>query len=69
MNLTEIAGLVLALALVTGSAAALPGAAPAQADANETADTGGCKFVKIFATRGGELLQFVTATSMSWTGP
>ncbi len=32
MQLTTLAGAVLALALVTGSAAALPGAAPAQAD-------------------------------------
>ncbi|PSP93619.1 hypothetical protein BRC91_08465 [Halobacteriales archaeon QS_4_62_28] len=41
MNLKTIAGLALAALLVTGSAAALPGNAPAQADdyANENADT------------------------------
>ena len=27
--------------------------------------TGGCTFVQIFATRGGEILQFVTATSIN----
>nr|WP_276251950.1 hypothetical protein [Halomicroarcula sp. SHR3] len=30
---------------------------------DDAAVTGGCKFVTIFATRGGELRQFVTATS------
>jgi hypothetical protein len=45
MNLKTIAGLALAALLVTGSAAALPGNAPAQADeyANDNADAADAK--------------------------
>lgn len=41
MQLTKLAGALLAVALLTGSAAAMPGAAPAQAADNaETNETG-----------------------------
>ena len=41
MQLTKIAGVVLAGLVLTGSAAALPGAAPAQADDHAQNETAG----------------------------